>query len=76
MNTQQVVSLIVTLPKSAHLGANETIIHYPELNSYFEQDMYIENIHQTLLSDGKCLVTFLFRYDTSHHAAPTEGLTR
>ena len=60
MKQQEIITIFTSIPddiKKKHVS----ISTYPELNKYFEKGMYIENIVQSCLADGRCVITFLLR---------------
>lgn len=60
---QKVITLLVDIGK----GKNKTnLFEYPELNSFFDEGMYIESFNQCTLSDKKFYITFILRY---YHSA-------
>ncbi len=58
---QKVVTLIVNIEKQ-----KEDMFEYPELNSMFNEGMYIESFNQCRLSDKRYGITFVLR---NYHSA-------
>ena len=62
MKPQEVITIIVdTSSGDAQIKNNITRAH-PELDQFFDKGMYIEKVVQSSLDNGKCVITFVFRY--------------
>lgn len=61
MKQQEIITVFTSMPedvKEKHVFINT----YPELDKFFEKGMYVENIVQNCLADGRCAITFVLRY--------------
>ncbi len=70
MKTQEVVTILTEIPVEKDLKQALFLKTYPELNTYFEKGMYIETFTQSHISEGKILLTFIFRY---HHSSASKS---
>ncbi len=61
MKKQEIITIFTNIPKNINEENNITNT-YPELNKFFEKGMYIENVVQNCLADGRCVITFVFRH--------------
>lgn len=62
MKPQEVLSIFTKISEG-DLKENGTILKtYPELDKYFDKGMYVEQVTQTCFENGKCMITFVFRY--------------
>lgn len=66
MNVQEVVTILSKVSFEDVTKEKNHLKLYPELNEYFEKEMYIESFSQMYITSGKILLTFIFRsYNTS-----------
>jgi len=62
MKPQEVIT-IMTEMSAGNSGDNTSIVKtHPELDQFFDKGMYIEKVVQSCLDDGRCIITFVFRY--------------
>lgn len=67
MKAQEVITIIAEIPNE-QIGKNRIAIKtYPELDSFFEKEMYIESFTQTLISNETYILTFIFRYYNTYN---------
>ena len=62
MKPQEVITILTDMVSTQSQDKNTIIQTYPELDHFFDKGMYIEKIVQNCLEDGKCMLTFVFRY--------------
>lgn len=66
MNVQEVVTILSKVSFEDVTKEKNHLKLYPELNEYFEKEMYIESFSQMYITSGKILPTFIFRsYNSS-----------
>lgn len=62
MKPQEVLSIFTNVTSEDLENEGSVVKTYPELDSYFDKGMYVEKVTQTCLENGKCMITFVFRY--------------
>lgn len=61
MKQQEIITVITGIPDD--VKKKQAVIYtYPELQDFFEKGMYVENMVQSCLADGRCIITFVLRY--------------
>lgn len=65
MHTQETVAIIGSLPEGLANTMVPAIRMYPELNSMLNHGMHIESCKQIMISPGRYLLTFIFRYNST-----------
>lgn len=61
MKPQEVITIMTEMTTSED-GKSNVVKMHPELDQFFDKGMYIEKLVQTCLENGKCIITFVFRY--------------
>lgn len=61
MKQQEIITIFTSIPDVVK-EKRDAVSTYPELDTFFEKGMYIENIVQSCLADGRCAITFVLRY--------------
>ncbi|MCG2609995.1 hypothetical protein LZZ90_00570 [Flavobacterium sp. SM15] len=61
MKQQEIITVFTTIPEDVK-KKHTVITTYPELDKFFEKGMYVENIVQSCLADGRCAITFVLRH--------------
>lgn len=62
MKAQEVLSIFTEVTSEDLQNKGSVIKTYPELDTYFDKGMYVEKVTQTYIENGKCMITFVFRY--------------
>ena len=62
MKPQEIVSVFTEITPEELTKRGSIIKVYPELDAMFEKGMYVEKVSQTCLENGRCMITFIFRY--------------
>ncbi|MGZ3882653.1 MAG: hypothetical protein ACXVPQ_01860 [Bacteroidia bacterium] len=62
MKPQEIVTVLTELNNTQDMAGATQLKTYPELDPFFDKGMYVENVTQTCLESGKCMITFVFRH--------------
>ena len=62
MKPQEVITIMVDLSLADAQVKNNVVRMHPELDQFFDKGMYIEKVVQSCPDNGKCVITFVFRY--------------
>lgn len=62
MKPQEVITLMIDLQEGHSQEKSNLVNTHPELDQFFNKGMYIESAYQNCLDNGKCIITFIFRY--------------
>jgi hypothetical protein len=62
MKPQEVITIMTEMSASNSTDKISVVKTHPELDQFFDKGMYIENVVQSFLENGKCAITFVFRY--------------
>lgn len=62
MKPQEIITIMVDMFTGDAMNKSTVVKTHPELDQFFDKGMYIENITQNCLENGKCIITFTFRY--------------
>jgi hypothetical protein len=62
MKPQEVLSIFTEVSAQDMDEKGNVVKMYPELDEFFDKGMYVEKVTQTCLENGKCMITFVFRY--------------
>ncbi len=59
MKPQEVITIVTDIFFDSQVKGARM---HPELDEFFDKGMYIEKVVQNCLDNGKCVITFVFRY--------------
>jgi hypothetical protein len=62
MKPQEVITIMTEMSVSNSQEKTSVVKMHPELDPFFDKGMYIEKVVQSCLENGKCAITFVFRY--------------
>lgn len=62
MKPQEVITIMTDMSLSNSEDNTSIVKTHPELDHFFDRGMYIEKVVQSSLENGKCIITFVFRY--------------
>lgn len=62
MKPQEVITMMVDMSTTESQDKSSVVRTHPQLDQFFDKGMYIEKMTQNCLENGKCIVTFVFRY--------------
>jgi hypothetical protein len=61
MKPQEVITIVTDVSVDSQVKGSVTRMH-PELDQFFDKGMYIEKVLQSCPDNGRCVITFVFRY--------------
>lgn len=62
MKPQEVITIMTEMSANNPQDKKSVIQTHPELDQFFDKGMYIEKVVQSCLENGRCAITFVFRY--------------
>lgn len=62
MKPQEVITIMTDMSAESGEDKSNQVKTHPELDQFFNKGMYIESAYQNCLENGKCIITFIFRY--------------
>lgn len=62
MKPQEVITIVTDMFQEHSEDRSSVVKMHPELDQFFSKGMYIESVYQNCLENGKCIITFIFRY--------------
>lgn len=62
MKPQEVITIMTEMSATNSTNKTSVVKIHPELDEFFDKGMYIEKIVQSCLENGRCAITFVFRY--------------
>lgn len=62
MKPQEVITIMTEMPSGNSSDKTSVVKIHPELDQFFDKGMYIEKVVQSCLENGRCAITFVFRY--------------